>query len=260
MPAQGPDVGVNWSEALASTLAAQPIGYALAASLALAFLWIVSSRLLKRLRKPANTLDGLVKSEEFDALLDEVSAREFDNRRAGRRRNAVIHGRVDHLQHVGQIWGPETRSEAIDEVARIIRAGVRRTDAVWPAGDGSYAETLVANTGEAAQPGGFIVQAHGADESDASAIAKRLIGRLAERPVHDSARDIRLSASFGVAEQREGEDAGSLYSRADAALSAAQDSGEQEVVAASEWEEIKALRSPAASEATDSKIGTGGAG
>ena len=92
---------------------------------------------------------------------------------------------------------------------------------------------------------GFTIVAEGASESEAGDIAKRLMERLAEMPVPGAADDVRLTASIGVAERREGESDDDVRARADAARETAQADGEDRIVTASDWEEIPLLPAPA---------------
>ena len=55
---------------------------------------------------------------------------------------------------------------------------------------------------------------------------------------------MRLTASFGVAQRREGETNTSLYARAHAVLNTAQNGGEDTVLSASDWEEMQLLPAP----------------
>ena len=153
----------------------------------------------------------------------------------GPRKTAVLSGKVDHVDHVGHVWGQETRADAIEQVAQVMRAGVRKTDFFAPS-----------------QDEGFTIVAEGASEIEASEIAKRLMEKLAKMPVPGVDEDLRLTASFGVAERREGEGDSELRARADAALDTARDTragqGEDCIVAASEWEEVHFLPAPSPSE------------
>lgn len=177
-------------------------------------------------------IDPLAGLFEADVLELEIEAAE--RRNANRpAHTAMLKGRIDHLSEVRALWGPDTRAEAIDQVAQVMRAGVRKGDAVTaegPEGDGS-----------------FVIVAPGATEVEADRIAKRLLNTLSRTRVAGLGEDMRLSASFGVAVQKPGESDAEWHERARAALDAAQDSGEDQIIAASEWEEIALLPAPAPS-------------
>ena len=116
-------------------------------------------------------------------------------------------------------------------MAQVIRAGVRKGDDVT-------------RCDKSPEDGGFVIQAPGATEVEASAIAKRLLKTIGSTEIDAMSGDMRLSASFGVAARRIGETEDAWRARAGEALNAAIDSGEEHVVTASEWEEVMLLPAP----------------
>ena len=184
-----------------------------------------------RRRRQANPLPGLIQSGAFDKLAENAAERAAMKSRLG----SLIYGRIDHLNQVGQIWGESAREEAVKEVARIMRAGTRTTDII---------ETDPPAGIEASSDGSFVIHVDGANEKEANAIAQRLIRALGTTPIPAMGEGMRLTASFGVAQRREGETNTSLYARAHAVLNTAQNGGEDTVLSASDWEEMQLLPAP----------------
>ena len=216
-------------QAVMSAITTNP-AIALATGLVAGALLVLIVQALRNLqRKPTNPLQGLFQSDAYDRRIDAI----VDQRTFAQRSGAVLRARVDHLPQVEQLWGQDTRNSAIEQVAQVMRAGVRKSDGVSTsqadhAGKGSTIEILTPN----------------ASEAEAGVIARRLLDALSHMPMPGMAPDMRVSASFGVAERREGESDAEMRERAEAALTEAQAEGEDHVVTASEWEEIKLLPSP----------------
>ncbi|EAQ29567.1 hypothetical protein NAP1_02305 [Erythrobacter sp. NAP1] len=199
-----------------------------------ALLVLVSQWLRARTRPSTNALQGLFTKESLGEEMDKAA----DRRSFAGRSGAVLRARVDHLPQVGQLWGLETRSAAIAQVAQVMRAGVRSEDAVKTVSDDP--DTLEIHTGDVS-------------EVEAGAIARRLLDTLAQMPMPGMAPGMRVSASFGVAARQPGESEEEARQRAEVALAAAQAAGEDSVMTAGEWEEIKLLPAPEPSPAKDSK-------
>lgn len=123
----------------------------------------------------------------------------------------VLRARIDHLDEVSDVWTRGTRAEAIEQVAQVMRAGVRKCDRI----------ELAASENPAAPPedGTFTIHAAGASDADAGVIARRLLSKLADMPVPGlgSPTGARISARIEVAPD--------------------------------EWEEVKLLPAPAPSQA-----------
>lgn len=176
----------------------------------------------------SDPLDGFFTSQAFNQQLRLAGRRKSDLRPPlGINQTAMLRGRIDHLNQVRHIWGPETRAEAIEQVAQIMRAGVRKDDVITPVDDD-----------------GFVILAPGASERDAGIIAKRLREALSQKYLAGMGTGLHVTASFGVAECRDGESEAETRERADAALDAAQEAGEDQVITASEWEEVILLPAP----------------
>lgn len=202
--------------------------YGLLAAIVVVALLTVFALVSKKLgSEPTDPLAGLFSRSTFEAEA-QAGERRMSPKRA---REAVLYAQVDHLAQVRTLWGPEARAEAIEKIAQVMRASLRDDDAMvdyeGPDGDGS-----------------FVILAAGADEDQASVIAKRLLRNIAETPIPAMGNDMRMSARFGVAAPRAGESNIAAKARAEAALKAAQSASEEEVITASNWEEIKFLPAP----------------
>ncbi|QIQ86624.1 diguanylate cyclase [Erythrobacter sp.] len=151
---------------------------------------------------------------------------------AGARSDSVMAARIDRLESHGRVWDEDARRKATEQVAKVLRAGIRRSDEV---------RTI---------PGeGFVIVIENAREDEAVGIAQRLRRALAGARIPGMGADLRVTASFGIAEGRPGESLDEARARAGGALDAATASGEDCVIAASEIEEILFLPPPAAAEA-----------
>lgn len=140
--------------------------------------------------------------------------------------HAVLHGRIDQMEGLRGVWNAELR----DQVANIMRAGLRRGD------------SLSAIDGD-----GFTIVVPGADEPTATRIAHRLRRSLAQLRSTYPAALSGITASFGVAAGQRSDNDNLMIMRARAALKAAIARGEDHVIAASDIEEVMYLPAPAPS-------------
>lgn len=177
----------------------------------------------------SDPLGAFFKAENFSKTIDLTARR--NAARAGAQ--AVLHGRIDQLS---EVLHPATRSEVREHVAAVMRAGLRRDDSI-ALGAGVLAGD------------GFTIVIPGADERAAVRIADRLRRTLAQLRLPQLGDGARLTATFGVAAQRFGDDDGAIVRRARRALDAAVAKGSDHVVPASEIEEIMLLPAPAPSPA-----------
>jgi len=188
---------------------------------------IYALRSNNRAREAVDPLNGFFTPDRFEAEIEATERRISPFKPRG----AVLHGQIDHLSQVRTLWGPDTRAHAVRQVAQVMRAGVRKSDMVvqteGPEGDGS-----------------FVILAHGASEDEATGIAKRLLKTIGRTKVPGMGEGMRLTASFGVAARRLGESDEEWRNRADMALAAARASGEDQIMTASEWEEVMMLPAP----------------
>ena len=197
---------------------------------ALTLISMVILRGAARRKEDSNPLTTLFERSGFEERMGKTAMLSANSETTRGPRTAVLSGRLDHMGQVGQIWGADTRTAAIEQVAQVMRAGVRKTDHF-----------------SSGRSDDFTILANGASEDEASGIARRLMAKLAQLPVPGMEGDHRLTATIAVAERLDGESDEQLRTRADAARDGASRSGEDRVVAASEWEEIRFLAAPAAS-------------
>lgn len=203
----------------------------IAAMVIAAVLTALALRSVSLARKPVDPLAGFFAPARFAAEIEATERRTSPFKPRG----AILHGQIDHLTQVRTLWGEETRADAVRQVAQVLRAGVRKSDMVVAATD-------------ADSDGSFMILAHGASEAEAGGVAKRLLKTLARTKVPGMGDGMRLTASFGVAARQLGESDVQWRARAEAALAAAQNSGENQIITASEWEKIILLPAPAASD------------
>jgi GGDEF domain-containing protein len=171
-------------------------------------------------------LGDLLQSEAKPDIIDLAARR--DAGRAGS--HAVLQGRIDRLGTVADIWTSTTQGELRENVAAVMRAGLRRDDRV----------TLEKGAG-------FTITMPGIDERAAVRVADRLRRRLAQLTFPHLGNGVGVTASFGVAARRYGDTDHGVARRARRALDAALAKGEDHVVPASEIEEIMLLPAPAPS-------------
>ena len=215
-------------EGLSGTGLADPIfGLVMVAGIA-ATLTVLALKSSTRSRVATDPLSGLFQPERFEAEIEGMQRRRAPLAPHG----AILRGEIDHLSQIRALWGPETHSNVTAKVAQVIRAGVRKGDDVT---------RCEVSQGE----GSFVIHTPGATEAEASAIAKRLLKTIGGTEIGAMGGDLRLSASFGVAARRIGETEAAWHARAGDALNAAIEAGEEQVVTASEWEEVELLPAPA---------------
>lgn len=121
---------------------------------------------------------------------------------------------IDHFKRVNDIWGHQAGDNAIGAFGRLIASMVRDGDCVGRIG------------GEE-----FCVIVWHCDSQGAIGLADRIRREFAAMAIDGLSADIRLTASFGVAQVQRGEGYGKLFARADAALYRAKEAGRDRVVA-----------------------------
>ncbi|MEO1731081.1 MAG: GGDEF domain-containing protein [Pseudomonadota bacterium] len=181
-----------------------------------------------------SSLANVLSSEEFNREINDVSERQ-DRRQDLGGTDTLVHAKLDRMREVQQIWGQETRQNALEQVAAIMKRSVRKADAE----KGTPGDLVNDVEGD-----GFTILVRGAEERDASLIAKRLRSELARTPIKGLSDNIRLTASFGVASRRMGESLAAWRARAEDAVNAASAQGEDQIVEASIVEEMTLLPPP----------------
>lgn len=183
--------------------------------------------------RPAPASDAIgafLRTERCSATIDLAARRNA----ARARMEAVLHGRIDALPDAQSL---AARQNMRSHVAAVMRSGLRRDD-------------RIAMESGVLEGDGFVITIPGADERAAVHIAQRLRRRLAQMHMPDLGTESPLTASFGVAAHRAGDDTGAIVRRARRALDAATAQGTGHVVPASEIEEILLLPAPAPSAAS----------
>lgn len=152
-------------------------------------------------------LTGLYNRQVFDASLDQAIVRA---RRTGGDLSLVLLD-IDHFKAFNDRLGHLHGDELLKRTAPLLRDGTRKSDVI-------------------ARWGGeeFTILMENCSEADAARTADKLRRRIAE----EAAADAPVSASFGVATLRDGDDAETLVARADTALYQAKAQGRNRVVTA----------------------------
>ena len=120
------------------------------------------------------------------------------------------------FKQVNDIWGHQVGDGAIAAFGEMTANMIRGSDIAGRIG------------GEE-----FCILVWNADEAIAANLAERLRSRTTQLELSKDALDVRLSASFGVAERQSGESYRSLFARTDKALYEAKQGGRNRVVTAS---------------------------
>jgi GGDEF domain-containing protein len=135
----------------------------------------------------------------------------------------MLRADIESLASIQRIWGEAARASATSQVAGLLRGSVRTRSVKRP----TARDTVRIIPGE-----GFVIILRAPGEGAGTRIARRLSSLLADMPIEGLENDIRLSASFGIAERRPGERYAAWRKRAEHALSAAKARGESEIVTA----------------------------
>ncbi|MEM7702036.1 MAG: GGDEF domain-containing protein [Pseudomonadota bacterium] len=134
---------------------------------------------------------------------------------------------IDHFKRVNDIWGHQAGDQAIATFGRLIDDTVRATDLCGRIG------------GEE-----FCVLVYNCEHQAAEGLANRIRRRFVDQEIEGLGPDIRLTASFGVTEWRQGEGFGKLFARADAALYKAKALGRDCVVNADRMADARSGSDP----------------
>ncbi len=186
--------------------------------------WLGHWRSARHLDARPDPVRDLLKRENLGRTIDLALHR--NARRSAS--HALLHGRIDQFAQGPSGWSHDTCDEVRDHVAAVMRVGLRRQD------------RIALNEAD-----GFTIFIPGADERAAVHIADRLRRTLKQLRLPQLGKDVRLTASFGVAAERFGESHEGLDRRARNALEAAVANGADRVVPASDIEEILLLPAPA---------------
>lgn len=155
-------------------------------------------------------LTGLYNRAFFFGILEE-RLRESEQKGAPLSMIAID---IDHFKNVNDTWGHLVGDEVLGRTARLLKDSLRSTDVISRVGGEEFAVLLPATGAE----GGW-------------AVAEKMRSVLEANP---HPRIGRVTASFGVAEHRPGEDSTRWYKRADDATYQAKENGRNRVVLAGE--------------------------
>lgn len=205
-----------------------PLEAAMAAWLAALALGVFAAQIRQRRRKASapNPLAGLFVPSSLESAIESANHRTADRAAA----QAVLRGRIDQIAALRAGWDAKTRQQVLGQIAAVMKAGIRREDSFTQV-DGD----------------GFTIVIPGADERAAKGVANRLRRALAQMKLPEFGIDNPFTASFGVAAGGTADSSAALVARALAALDAAQQTGADHVVAASEFEEVFFLPAPSPS-------------
>ena len=131
---------------------------------------------------------------------------------------ALVVTDIDHFKQVNDIWGHQAGDTAIINFGDLLEGTIRGCDVSARIGGEEFC---------------LVVWNCGLD--DAARLAERIRFAFAQMEHRGVGSDIRLTASFGVAEMQKGERYESLFSRADAALYRAKEEGRNQVVKEPKW-------------------------
>jgi diguanylate cyclase (GGDEF)-like protein len=121
---------------------------------------------------------------------------------------SVIVADIDHFKRVNDIWGHQVGDTAIASFGDLLRSTIRDTDIAGRIG------------GEE-----FCILVWNCPEEPTLNLAERIRARFEQLPIEGISDDVRLTASFGVAQWVTDEGYGRLFARADAALYRAKEGG-----------------------------------
>lgn len=178
-------------------------------------------------------LSGLLVRGEFEAQVEAALTRA----NAEGINAALVIGDIDHFKQINDIWGHQAGDHAIAAFADMTTQMIRSSDIAGRVG------------GEE-----FCVLVWNANEAIAASLAERLRARTTSLELSDGALDVRLTASFGVAQQQQGEGYRALFARADAALYASKQSGRNRVHCASAIGDDASRAQPSANLGNPAKI------
>lgn len=166
---------------------------------------------LTRLKESAlhDDLTGLKSRAAFEDEARAMMKRGQD----GARSVAMVIADIDHFKQVNDIWGHQAGDTAIINFGDLLEGTIRGCDVSARIGGEEFC---------------LVVWNCGLD--DAAGLAERIRLAFAQMEHRGVGPDIRLTASFGVAEMHKGESYESLFARADAALYQAKEEGRNQVI------------------------------
>jgi diguanylate cyclase len=162
---------------------------------------------LPRIHEEKARTDLLTGLPTCRALADEIDRHAADFYRQ-RRPISVVMIDVDHLKRLNDAHGHRMGDKALKIVAEILQGGMRQSDMIARYGGDQFVAVLP-----------------DVELPRAARIADRLRRIIEEKDFGFAGIPSQVTASFGVAELREGEEASDMLQRADEALLAAKQAG-----------------------------------
>ena len=176
----------------------------------------------QRLQEQEQRLTELSITDELTGLFNKrwftsKIASEMDHASRMDRPLSLIILDVDDFKNFNDRFGHHQGDRVLSELGRVISRSVRSTDISCRYGGEEFSIILP-----------------GVNKEDASVTAERLRrGTQSMRILSEHGKTVTVTVSLGVAQMRTGEDADTLFVRADAALYQAKDKGKNQTVAAS---------------------------
>ena len=151
------------------------------------------------------------------AAMEEALQREISLARRHGDSLSIVLFDIDHFKHINDTWGHACGDQALRAFAEVARAQVRSSDHLYRYGGEEFL-LLLRNT----------------RLQGALRLAERIRRHMERTPLNCGGHEIHVTASAGVAELLDGEDAEALIERADRALYEAKHRGRNLVVSAQE--------------------------
>jgi len=175
---------------------------------------------LQSLEQEASVLRERIRTERANALIDPLTG--IHNRLAYNERIQQEYARwhryhtplvftvwdVDHFKQVNDVYGHQAGDKVLRVVARLLQSQVRETDFI-------------------ARYGGeeFVILLPETELESARQVAEKLRASVEQAAFHYRQKRVPVTISCGLAQFREGDDADTVFARADTALYQAKESG-----------------------------------
>lgn len=167
------------------------------------------------LHTQARQIESRAAEARTDALTQVANRRAFDDALAQRIEEMQSRGlttsvmllEVDSFKKLSDTYGPQAGDEVLRQAARILRQQVEDADLLARFGGEQFAVI------------------YSSSMPSARSAAERSRGSISSAKIRFEVRDLRVTASAGIAELQSGEDQDTLLQRADAALQSAKDAG-----------------------------------
>ena len=163
----------------------------------------------EKLRATTDALTGLPNRAAYDERINDEVAR-WKRYQTG---FAVVVGDLDFFKRINDTYGHLAGDKVLRLISKVIKLKLRNTDFIARYGGEEFVILMPSTTAE---------EAHRAVDKIRQAVAKS--------PFNFHGKPVTVTMSFGVTETRDGDDGESLFSRADAMLYKAKESGRNRAV------------------------------